>query len=234
MKAFTFFISLFLTVVSACAQNCKGFYYLNNGEMQMTTYDRKGEANGKLTYTISGAATSGTTTTANFTSEMVNDKGKTLSKGAGKYKCTDGVLFVDAKVAMPQENMAAYKDMDVKAEESFIEYPSTITAGQTLKDVNFKMDIYSKENLFATITFDEVNRKAEAKESVTTPAGTWDCWKITYDMKFKASLAPLNIGVPINMKITEWFAPGFGVVKSETHNKNDKLMGSTMITSVKK
>jgi hypothetical protein len=234
MKAVTFSIMLFFAAIAACAQNCKGFYYLNNGEVQMTTYDKKGEGTGKLTYTINGVSSSGSSVTANFTSEMVNDKGKTLSKGSGKYKCTNGVLYVDAKVAMPQENMAAYKDMDVKAEESFIEYPSTITAGQTLKDVNFTMEIYSKENLFATVTFDEVNRKAEVKESITTTAGTWDCWKITYDMKFKASMAPLNIGVPFNMKVTEWFAPGFGIVKSETYNKNGKLMGSTAITSVKK
>jgi hypothetical protein len=207
---------------------------MHNGEAQMTVYDKKGEENGKLTYTISDVSVSGSTTTANFQSEMVNEKGKTLSKGAGKYKCSGGVFYADAKVAMPQENMAAYKDMDVKAEEVFIEYPSSLSAGQTLKDVNFKMEVYNKGNLFATVTFNEINRRVENKESVTTPAGTWDCWKIAYDMKFKASTAPLNIGIPFNMQITEWFAPGFGIVKTETYNKNGKLMGSTLITSVKK
>jgi len=135
------------------------------------------------------------------------------------------VLYADAKVAMPQENMAAYKDMEVKAEETFIEYPSSLSADQSLKDVNFKMEMYNKGTLFVTITFDEVNRKVINKESITTPAGTWDCWKITYDMKFKASTAPLNIGIPFNMLVTEWFCPGFGIVKSETYTKNGKLVG---------
>lgn len=234
MRSLSIFLVLFFCITKTYTQNCKGFYYMKNGEVQMTTYDRKGEANGKLTYTISDVASSGSTTTANFKSEMVNDKGKTLSTGAGKYKCEAGVLYADAKVAMPQENMAAYKNMEVKADEIYIEYPSSMSAGQVLKDVNFKMDLYSKETLSTTITFDEVNRKVEGKESVTTSAGTWECWKIKYDMKFKASTMPLNIGIPFNMQVTEWFAPGFGIVKSETYNKSGKLMGSSAITSVNK
>ncbi|HLG40862.1 MAG TPA: hypothetical protein VI461_14380 [Chitinophagaceae bacterium] len=234
MRSACIIILFLLAFGQTNSQECKGFYYMSNGEVQMTVYDKKGEENGKVTYHISDAAASGSAMTANFTSEMVNEKGKTLSKGSGKYKCTGGVFYADAKVAMPQENMAAYKDMDVKAEDVFIEYPSSMAAGQALKDVNFKMEVFNKGALFATITFDELNRKVESKESITSPSGTWDCWKITYDVKFKASMAPLNIGIPLNMQITEWFAPGFGVVKTETYNKNGKLMGSTLITSVKK
>jgi hypothetical protein len=36
------------------------------------------------------------------------------------------------------------------------------------------------------------------------------------------------------MKVTEWFVPNFGIVKSETSDKNGKLMGSSMLTSIKK
>jgi len=38
----------------------------------------------------------------------------------------------------------------------------------------------------------------------------------------------------MNFKVTEWFAPGFGVVKSETYARNGKLLGSTQLTSLKK
>ncbi|MDP4262674.1 MAG: hypothetical protein Q8941_09100 [Bacteroidota bacterium] len=234
MKTVIFFISLLLAAANSRAQDCKGFYYLNNGEVQMTLYDKKFQESGKLTYTITDASNTGSTATANFTTEMVNEKGKSLSRGSGKYKCTGGVMYVDARVAMPQEQLSAYKDMDVKADEVFIEYPSVLSAGQILKDVHFKMEVYNKGNLFSTVTFDEINRKAEGKETFTTHAGSWECWKISYDVKFKASMAPMNIGIPMNMQCTEWLAPGFGVVKTETYNKNGKLMGSSQITSVKK
>lgn len=235
MKSIIAMLGLFVLAGSVSSQDCAGYYYLTNSAVEMTTYDRKQKESGKITYTISDVKKSGDITTASFTSQMVDEKGKALSKGNGVYKCSGGSIFVDARVAMPQEQMAAYKDMDVKAEETFIEYPASLSAGQSLEDVNFKMDVINKGSAFSTITLDETNRKVEGKESITTPAGTWDCWKITYDARFRATVGgPSGIGIPVNFKSTEWFAPGFGIVKTETYNKNGKLMGSTLITAVKK
>jgi hypothetical protein len=36
------------------------------------------------------------------------------------------------------------------------------------------------------------------------------------------------------MQVKEWFAPNFGIVKTESNAKNGKLMGSTLIPSIKK
>ena len=52
----------------------------------------------------------------------------------------------------------------------------------------------------------------EGKESITTPAGTWNTYKITYHNKVTMKI---GIGIPMNMDVTEWYAPGFGVVKTE-------------------
>ena len=229
-------ISLFLVLLSCLtqlhAQDCKGYYYLSNSEVQMTMYDKKEKQSGVVHYKISDVSKAGNTTTASFSSEMFDEKGKSLSKGSGKYKCTGGVLFIDAKVALPQEQMSMYKDTEVKAEEAFIEYPASIASGQTLKDASFKMDMHKNGAAYSTINLDQTNRKVVGKESITTPAGTWDCWKITYDSRLKVNIA--GIGIPVNMQGTEWFAPGFGIVKSVVANKNGKLMGTTMVTSIKK
>jgi len=110
-----------------------------------------------------------------------------------------------------------------------------MAAGQSLQDVNFKMEVMNKGAVFSVINLDQTNRKVEGKESVTSAAGTWEAWKITYDGRFRATIGgPSGIGIPFNFKSTEWFAPGFGIVKTETYNKNDKLMGSTLITTIKK
>lgn len=69
-------------------------------------------------------------------------------------------------------------------------------------------------------------------EKITTPAGSWDAYKITYNGLFRMQMA--GIGIPMNMQVTEWFVPGFGVVKTETYSKNGKLMGSSLLTSLKK
>jgi hypothetical protein len=42
-----------------------------------------------------------------------------------------------------------------------------------------------------------------------------------------------GIGIPMNMKTTEWFVPAFGIVKTETFKKG-KLVGSSLLTKLKK
>jgi len=229
---FLFSMSLFFFV---SAQDCQGYYYLtNNAEIVMTTYDKKDKENSKVTYKISNVKTAGNTVSASFHSEVTDDKGKSVSKGAGQYKCTGGVMYIDARVSLPAEQMQAYKDMEVQADEVYFEYPANMSAGQRLPDGDFKMTILNKGTVFSNIIFKQTERKVTGKENVTTPAGSWECWKITAEGQFKASIGNSGIGIPFNFNLTEWFAPGFGIVKTETATKNGKPAGYSLITSVKK
>lgn len=232
MRSFLFALGMTLMSVTLYAQDCSKYYYINSNEVQMTMYDKKDKESGKLTYKISDKKKEGGNVSAIFNSEIVDEKGKLISKNTGTYKCNGGVMFIDARVSMPSESMSAYKDMEVKANDAYIEYPSTFTEGATLKDVDFKMEMSGKSGLNTTITLLQTNRKVVGKESITTAAGTWECWKITYDAKMKTSVAPLNIGPKMEFDVAEWFAPGFGIVKTVTM-RNGKVMGSTAITSVK-
>jgi hypothetical protein len=233
MKSIFLFLLSFCFATGLTAQNCEGFYYLNNkAVIVMTSFDKKTEATGKSVYTINNVTKSGSTTIGDYSYDVFDQKGKTVSSGTGKYKCTGGVMLIDAKAALPSENMSAYKDMDVKADEVFIEYPVNMNAGQSLNDVDFVMSVMNNNIKFADVSLTQLNRKVEGKESVTSPAGTWECWKITFDGRFRAGIGP--IGIPFNFKGIEWYVPGFGVVKTETYLKNGKLAGSTLITEIKK
>lgn len=227
---FAFIILVASTALSA--QECKEYYYLKNGEVEMTLYDKKQAENGMLKYVISGVTKAGKATVATFQSEMFSEKGKSMSKSSGSYKCEGGILYVDARVAMPGDQSAQFKDAEVKAVENYIEYPASLSAGQSLKDASFTMDVTREGGVASTVVFEENDRKVVTKESITTPAGTWECWKITYNGYMKVSMA--GIGIPFRFQATEWLAPAFGIVKTETLNKNGKLLGSMMITKVQK
>lgn len=222
------------TRFSSFSQECTGYYYLkNNTEIVMTNYDKKDQESGKVTFKITDLKNEGGVVSAHFSSEAVNDKGKRISGGEGIYKCSGGVMYIDARVSLPSEQMSAYKDMDVKADEVYIEYPASLSAGQSLPDADFKMTVSNKGTPMSEITYRQMQRKVEGKESVTTPAGTWECWKISSTGYFKAGIAGSGIGIPFNFQTTEWFAPGFGVVKTVTLTKNGKMAGYSMISSVK-
>jgi hypothetical protein len=85
----------------------------------------------------------------------------------------------------------------------------------------------------ASVDFKEEGRTVSGKETVTSPAGTWEAYVISYDGAMKTKMA--GIGLPAsNFTVKEWFVPGIGVVKSETASKSGKVIGSTLLTSIKK
>jgi hypothetical protein len=206
------------------AQDCKNYYYLqNNKTIEMTIYSRKGDVAGRNVYHVSNVKPSGASITSEVNSEMFDKKGKSIAKSAMNIKCTGGVMMMDMKMMIPTPQQEQFK-MDAKADNVYIEYPNNMKSGDMLKDANMSMDV-NNNGVQQSLTMNVTNRKVEGKESVTSPAGTWECFKITSKTKLVMKMGP--IGVPMNMETTEWFAPGFGVVKTESKH------GSTLITSVK-
>jgi hypothetical protein len=218
-------LAVLLGSLSGFTQDCKNYYYLqNNKTVEMTIYNKKGNANGKQVYSVTDVKTVGGSTTGTIHSEMFNEKGKSIAKGVSNMKCTGGVLMIDMKMMLPQQQAEQFAKADATVNEAYIEYPVSMKAGDQLKDGNFNMEI-NNSGLKQSITMLISERKVEAKENITTPAGSWDCFKIS--SKTKMNIRTAGIGIPMNMESTEWYAPGFGVVKTQSK------YGGTEITSIK-
>jgi hypothetical protein len=230
MKRLLFlFMSLPLFSLS---QECGNYLFMNDHSVVvMTVYDQKGKESGSQTWTIAEVKKNTDSYESVVNGVFKNSKGKEVASSSGVYKCENGVLKADARMSMPQQQMENYKDAEAKFESAYIDYPSNMSTGQSLNDVDFKMEVENK-GVANIITFKMTDRKVESKESVTTPAGTWEAFVISYNSVFKIQIGP--IGMPININGKEWFVPGVGVVKSESYTKNGKLTGSTQITSITK
>lgn len=212
-----------LSALSSYGQDCKNFLFFQKDKtVEITIYNKKGEANGKQVYKISDVSTSGGVTTAKLASEMFNEKGKSLAKANSSVSCNGGVMMMDMKMMMMQMQGEQFKT-EAKADNVYLEYPATMNAGDQLKDGNFTMQM-NTAGIGSTTTMVISDRKVEGKESVTTPAGTWDCYKIGYKCKMTIKMGP----IPINRNFDgeEWFAPGFGIVKTQSK------YGGTAITSI--
>ena len=197
----------------ALSQTCKDYYFLqNNKVVEMTMTNKKGKETGKLTYNISDVKNAGGTMTAMVSSEMTDPKGKSISKATNQVKCTGGVMMMDMKMFIPSGQQAQMGNATATASNVYIEYPSSMKEGDKLNDGQFSMDFKMESGLAGTVSVVVTDRKVEGKESITTPAGTWNTYKITYHNKVTMKI---GIGIPMNMDVTEWYAPGFGVVKTE-------------------
>lgn len=191
----------------------------------MTISNNKGKESGKMTYLITNGQKTGNSVSATINSEFIDTKGKTITKGTNNVKCENGVMQMNMKVFIPPAQLEQMKSGTATASDVYLEYPATMNIGDQLKDGEFNMDYESASGLKSSIDVSITERKVEGKESVTTPAGTWECFKISAKNRITSRIA--GIGIPIKMDVIEWFAPGFGVVKTESKT------GKTEITSIK-
>lgn len=233
IKGFVFYLLLvFAHDSNLHAQDCKNYYYMtNNAEVQMTMYDANESINGVQTWKISNVSKDGNGFSSTVNSTFVDGKGQEIAKGSGVYKCSDGKLLADMRMSIPRDQMQQVKAGDAQLNEAYLEYPFALSEGMRLPDALFDMDI-NTSGIPSTARFEMKNRQVAGKEKITSDAGSWDAYKITYDASMKIKM--IGIGIPMVMKTTEWFVPDFGIVKSETFSKKGKKLGSSLLTKLKK
>ena len=221
------------TTLMMVAQDCQTFLFMTtNAEVQMTMYDKKGKASGVQTWKVGDVKKDGTDFVSTINTSFKDDKGKEITNTSGTYKCNGGILHADMKMAMPQQQAGTMKPTEAKMSGAYLEYPYNMSVGQQLKDAQMDVDVDMKNGVVSKVSFKELNRKVEAKEQISTPAGSWEAYIIKYDGNMRTEMA--GIGIPFNFSVKEWFVPGVGIVKSETYTKGGKLAGSSMITAIKK
>jgi ribosomal protein L11 len=117
--------------------------------------------------------------------------------------------------------------MEIKVDSKDMMYPTGLAAGQTLPDASITISAGSGGVNLMNMVVNITNRKVAGNESVTVPAGTFDCFKITYDVETKFMFK-------ISSTVTEYVSYGVGNVKTETYDKKGKLMGTSLLTEISK
>lgn len=224
---------ILLVVFSLCtfgtiaAQNaCSKYYPMKEGSsMEYTIYNKKGKSDGKTTYSVTDVKSSGSETSATFNIDFSNTKGKKEFETAYDITCTGTGIKIDYMSLMPAQMTEQYEKMDVEMDFSGtdIELPNNLSVGQNLDDANVTMKM-SVGGIDMNISVDIVDRKVEARESITTDAGTFDCYQLSELIKSK------SMGVNLEMTSKTWLAEGVGMIKNETFRKNGKSEGSTILT----
>ncbi len=237
-----------LIVLLACAaslqlsaQGCAEYEQMKKGVVYtMTSYNAKDKVTSTATTTVNDVKTSGTATTADLTQVVKDEKGKETGTMNTTVSCDGGTFSIDMKNFTSPDQTRAYKDMNMTFEGNTLQYPSNLSVGSTLPDGTLKMKASDKKSgaPFGETTITITDRKVVAKESMTTSAGTFECYKITYTFNFE-SMMIMPGGQTMNMpglkprQVTEWYSTKVGAVRSETW-KGDKMEGYTVLTELKK
>ena len=230
MRTLILIYSLFLVSSTALSQNCSKYYPMEEGtSFQYTMTNKKGKTEGITDYSITNVENTGGVTTATMNMKFTDEKGKEIFVSDYKLSCTGDVVKIDYNSLVPAQMMKQYTDMGMEMEISGtdIELPNNLSVGQGLDDANVAISI-KMTGMNMNIKVDQLNRIVEKKESVNTPAGTYECYVITQDNVSE------TMGVKQTMQSKLWLAEGVGMVKQETYNKKGDLMSKSELTSFKK
>ena len=118
-------------------------------------------------------------------------------------------------------------NMEVSIEGTELALPSTLTVGQERPDASTTIKAGSNGVTIINMTVNVTNRKVLSREELTTPAGTFNCYKITQDTDVKMMIAK-------TMTSIDYYAEGVGMVRSETYDKKGNLEGYTELTKFEK
>ncbi len=225
LKCFLLISTLLLTNI-AFSQEC-GYYPGSSGAvLGYQTLDGKGKITGTSRVTLLDIQKSGSAIIYKVKSESWDDKNKPQQTGEYSMKCENGEFTMDMKSFVDPKSMEGFKDMEVTFSGTDMVYPSRMQPGDVLPDANITIGAASGGLALMKLTVSITNRKVESIETITVPAGTFECYKITYDVETK-------MGLKISSVAAQWMNKGAGNIKTETYDKKGKLLGSTLLTEFK-
>ncbi len=218
-------IMLFMTFTNA--QDCVFYYPKTKGaELEYKSYDNKDKLTGMSKTQIKDITETGNSISALIDVQYYDKDMKELMNNEFAVKCENGIFYLDMKNFMNPQSAASTGEMEASFESTNLQMPSNMKVGDQLNDGSLTITMSNNGMKIMSMTTTISNRMVMAKENVTTPAGTFVCFKITSDITTKSF-------VSVKIKSVEWYAKDFGLVKTESYASNGKLSGYTVLTSVK-
>jgi hypothetical protein len=133
---------------------------------------------------------------------------------------------MDMSSQLNGQMMSAYESMDVTVDATEFPLPTLDEAvGTSLDDGTLTVQVgMNGVNTFRMV-IEVTDRLVEARETLETVAGSFDCVKISQTVKTKMI-------VKIQATSNEWYAPGVGVVRTESFDKKGRLTGYSVLTAI--
>jgi len=213
------------------SQSCNSYYSLEEGTRWVTeTFDKNDQFATKSVKTVSETGFYEGVFTGKMKGEVFDNMGQQIGTLDYEVKCQDGNFLVSMNSFLNPEQMGAYENMEVEIDGDFLQLPSDLQPGMTLPDASVAIKMKKSGIEMMSLTILIFDRQVEKFESITTPAGTFNCAKIVYGVQSKMGQA-----IPINVKTSgaEWLAKGTGMVKSEQYDENQNLMSYSLLTEFK-
>ena len=209
--------------VLVTGQDCALYLPIEKGATwEMSSYNARGKKAGVIRYELVDKTMNGDDIIFSVKTSFTDDKGKQTFESDYEAYCHDGVFEIDMQSKIDGYALGAYKDMKMEIDATNYDVPELNTApGTKLEDATLEVQV---AGIFK-MTINTIDRQVLAKETIETPAGTFECLVLTQTTNSKMI-------IKVESTTKEWYAPEVGLVRSESYNKNGKLTGYTELTAL--
>ena len=228
----TFALSLLLATSIVCnsqAQDCLGMTFKTGMVFELSHFNAKEKPIGKAVYQVKDVHKEGSSTVMDIMAQFEDEKGKQRTPYTIRYTCTGNELIADMSGMMSAMQSGGMKDMEMKLKTNKLVYPGKLSVGQKLSDGQMEAEMSNNGATMMNMNMIMANRQVESQAPLTTPAGTFDAYKISSDLSFENKV----MGIPMrnSMRVISYRADNqLFDIKSETYNKSGKLMGYSLLT----
>ena len=229
-------ICIAFSIPTQLKAQCNPYFNYDKGtSLTLTSYNPKGKEEASQKMTFVDKIVSGSRETLKTDITLYDKKGDEMFSNQIDLICEDGMFRMDLSRFAPP-GMEQVEGMSITYEGDGVAIPSELSVGKSLPDGNFSMKVVSDNpalsGMMGGTSVAITDRKVEAKESLTTPAGTFECFKITS----KSTVSTKMMGMTRTMETSsiEWISKEVGMVRTESYDKKDKLSSYTELTAFSK
>lgn len=222
---------LLINTAQALAQGkCEGFYPLEKGvHWKQSHYDAKGKLSSTNANTIAQVTATADGFDALVSTLVADSKGKEIGSGEFTAKCVDGEVILDVNQMLLPGLGASYLNMDMSVSGDGLRLPNQLSVGQELPGGNTSMVVELNGLRVANMSFEVTERKVEAKETVDTPIGPHECFRIKERVDYRSGYGGGRVYTTLS-----WYAKGKGLLRQETYDDKGKLSSRMEVTEWKK
>jgi hypothetical protein len=217
--------------------NCSNNIWFRKGaKVNTSSYDGQGNEIARSVTTVAKVFTNGKMTISELEMKNTDKDGANEKVSKASYKCDGKIFYMDMSGLVPGGKQTT------EIETSGLELPFAVSVGDTLPDSDYTIVMRADGNV-RKIKSHIKERKVESKETVRTPGGSFECYKISSEIETEIDMPGLDEKSKKVMeevkkkmgknKMIMWYAPDITIVKMEFH-MGEKLVSRTEVTAIKK
>ena len=229
---------LAIVALLACHTMQAQYFCTTQGtELHYVNYDEAGQSLSNETVTVYNVVKNASGESAQYLAKIVTNKTKNNTSytlynwnyDGNVTTCQEDLMYgpyiksdSDPAKYDLKARQAMAEELKLKGDNSFT-IKKHASAGESIPDRTYSLIFNMLKN--------EINISGAAymgEEKVSTTAGKFDCIKISYLKRTKIVLKTETV------RVTEWYAEGIGLVKSESYNTKGEPDGKTILVKIVK